>query len=296
MLALTILLVVLLGYANQNGSTCAVLAVNQIIARRGYSKIAGFAVAAGIALLAAQLLRLAGSSPRVPGWAAVLGGAISALGASLNGRCAMGTIADLGTGNAARFATLAGFMAGASLALVLGANPAMVTSHHTMTIIPSVATMMLAMAAIVLGWRKARKHDGPSPAWMALIGALSVALMAIDTNWSYTSHLSAIAMGEELPTFQFATILIALVGGGVIAARRSGRWQPRVPDLRVWLRDGAGGILLGFGAALVPGSNDTMLLVGVPQLLPHLLLAYLVFLATLVLIQLLRKQHGKIAK
>ena len=39
---------------------------------------------------------------------------------------------------------------------------------------------------------------------------------------------------------------------------------------------------MGVGVILIPGGNDTMLLVGLPLLLPHLMLGYAIMYATLI--------------
>jgi len=121
MLALVALLVFLAGYATQRGSVCAVRASVELVVERKASRYVGFAFCAACGLL---VLAIANSLGRpvfaIYGGlafnnAALVGGAIVGLGAFLNGRCAFGTVAELGAGMLSRLATLAGFMAGTIL-------------------------------------------------------------------------------------------------------------------------------------------------------------------------------------
>jgi len=60
------------------------------------------------------------------------------------------------------------------------------------------------------------------------------------------------------------------VAGGVAL----GQFHLSLGSARDWLRALGGGAIMGIGAVLLPGGNNTMLLAGVPMLLPNLLAAY----------------------
>lgn len=115
--ALVLMLVFMAGYATQRGSTCAVSAAQEIVLERRATRLAGFflCVFVSLGLMATahlfglpQMQRLDG--PSVGGLAA-LGGGLFGIGAYLNGRCAFGTIAKLGSGEMTRIGTLTGFFA-----------------------------------------------------------------------------------------------------------------------------------------------------------------------------------------
>ena len=170
---LAVLMVLALGIANQRGSTCAVSAADEVIANRSGHRLAGFLVAA---MVSAGVLAASGSAPRQTaaiGLGCIAGGLIGAIGASLNGRCAMGTIASLGRGRLDRLATLAGFYCGARLVLhgIEWHAPLATLAPRTS---PLFAGAALALAAVA--WWLARDRSGASPAWMALIGLLKIFL------------------------------------------------------------------------------------------------------------------------
>lgn len=73
-------------------------------------------------------------------------------------------------------------------------------------------------------------------------------------------------------------VLALLLGMGASA------WQRKSASLRPprgpgqWLRHTAGGVLMGAGAAMVPGGNDTLLLNALPTLATQAVAAYLALL------------------
>ena len=74
---------------------------------------------------------------------------------------------------------------------------------------------------------------------------------------------------------------LLLFAGAVIGALLAGhlRWQR--PTVRRSLRCAAGGFIMGCGAALVPGGNDTLLLWAIPGLTVNGALAFAVMLAVI---------------
>ena len=73
-------------------------------------------------------------------------------------------------------------------------------------------------------------------------------------------------------------LFLVLIAGMAFSAwqRRSFhlRWRPT----RSWIGNLLGGTLMGFGAALVPGGNDVLILHSLPTLSPHALPAYVAML------------------
>jgi uncharacterized protein len=62
------------------------------------------------------------------------------------------------------------------------------------------------------------------------------------------------------------------------------QWRLHVGGVNQWLLAVCGGLLMGLGVALIPGGNDTMLLIGLPLMVPHLLAAYATVYTTLIVI------------
>jgi uncharacterized protein len=57
-----------------------------------------------------------------------------------------------------------------------------------------------------------------------------------------------------------------MFGGSLVAARfREGRFMLEWPTIKNIVRRTLGGILMGLGALLIPGGNDTLLMIGFPM-------------------------------
>ena len=220
-----------------------------------------------------------------------MGGVIFGLGSWLNGRCAFGTIARLGSGELARLGTIGGFLVGAWAMLRGGMAPARPAIASPLAGLAPAAHLAAATAfAIGLGlWLvrltppKGRPGEW-TPLWaMALIGVVNGALLLLAQRWPYTSLLLDIAGAGPMDVPRRTIMTLVFVGGAIAGAVSSRSFVLDAGKGWQWLRAAGGGALMGFGATLVPGGNDAMLLTGLPLLLPNLILAYLAMMTTLIL-------------
>jgi hypothetical protein len=115
----------------------------------------------------------------------------------------------------------------------------------------------------------------------ASIGVAFVALLLLAGAWAYTDVLADAARGmtRELHgrLALCAALLAAALAGG---RRRRHRIDPRRESAAQWLRCAGGGALMGAGSLLIPGSNDSLLLLGLPLLWPHAWVAVAVMAST----------------
>lgn len=298
-LAFTITLLFLVGYASQRSGVCMVRAVRELIERRRVHRLAGFLLAAASAMLVMAVAEAAGARPfatilgSAPDALAVVGGVLFGLGTRLSGHCAIGTLAALTAGEISRVASLAAMFVAA---ILLGPNmsqAALMLPARAPQVSPLSGNVPLALAvggalALIaatylyrlLGWRKPRGGWSPLVA-MTLIGAASGTLFALDQQWVYTSRIAEVAYGQVAFTVGTVAGPVALVAGMVIAAAIGGMFRLQWGTPREWAAAAGGGLLMGLGATLVPGGNDTMLFAGIPLLLPNLLAAYAAFFVTL---------------
>src|SRR5712692_2691090 len=106
-----------MGFAIQRGATCTVAAVDEVVSKRSFRRLASLVeasvwVAGG--LLVAQALHLLPKMPAgypLTAWT-VLGGVLLGLGAFINQACVFGAIALLGSGQWAYLFTPVGFYLG----------------------------------------------------------------------------------------------------------------------------------------------------------------------------------------
>jgi hypothetical protein len=284
--ALLLLLTFALGVALARVSLCAVASVQQAIAARNFSGLQRLALAASGA--GVVLLLLAGLAPGMvllPGAAPfhagiVIGGALLGLGALVNGGCYLGSVLYLGSGNLNFLFTLAGIAAGARAAEALALLPAggAAGARIAMGYAWIGGALVSALVALVLLWR-AR----PAARWLALLaGALAGLVCARHPGWSYGTVLEALAHGR-FSRMDWSANLSALLlfVGALTGAWLAGRFQVQRPAWKRAARCAAGGLVMGLGAALVPGGNDSLLLWAIPGLTLYGALAYLVMLGTI---------------
>ena len=82
-------------------------------------------------------------------------------------------------------------------------------------------------------------------------------------------------------------LLVALFAGAVVGGDTAGRFAHTPVTLRQVVRCFAGGVLMAWGSALIPGGNDGLILVGIPLLWPYAWLAFLTMCVSIALAKLL---------
>jgi len=290
-----------MGYAIQRGATCTVAAVDEVLARGTLRRLASLVeasvwVAGG--LLLAQALHLLPKMPSgfaLNAWT-VLGGALLGLGALVNGACVFGAIARFGSGEWAYAATPLGFYLGClSVAPVLGAvKPERLSEGSPVLQAPAgVAALFLLFALWRLGrpfWQ--RGSEAQAVPWSArlrvalssriwsphaattVIGITFFFTVVLLGAWGYTDLLSDLAMGMAKSVTARCLMALALVTGAVWGGRTAGRFRSTPVTPGQLLACLAGGALMGWGTLLIPGSNDGLILIGMPLLWTYAWVAF----------------------
>ncbi len=311
-LALSLALAAVVGFAAARGGVCAVRAIDGVVNGRGAELFVGFlkcsvwvfAVTLALAWTAVPDARLAFGYPLT--WEAAAGGFVFGLGAAANGGCAFSTVTDLGAGDLGAPAAFLGIGLGALLhgTYVAPLLPVRVPAPSVlMRPEPWSAALLLAAAAwaafelaALLRRRRRRPEIGAA---MAAIGVAGGALYALHGPWVYTVVLAqgaawAARIGPP-PSALLPALFAALVAGAALSAWSRGRFELRRPGAIAVARRLAGGSMMGAGAALVPGGNDVLVLHALPGLAPHAPLAYAALVtgvATVVLAARMARRGG----
>lgn len=283
--ALLLLLTFSLGIVLSRVSLCAVASVQNAVVSRDHAALQRLALAGGSA--GVVLLLLAGLMPgsvllpgAVPlGAGVIAGGALLGVGALLNGGCYLGSVLYLGSGNLNFLFTLAGIGAGARVAEEWAHAAGLYgASHAAMGPLWIAGAVGFASLVIVL----VRRGRPAAAGWAVCAGALAGLVYARHPGWSYGTVLQTLAHGRH-SLMDWAANLSALLlfGGALAGAAFAGRFQLKWPAMRRALRCAGGGLVMGFGAALVPGGNDMLLLWAIPGLTLYGALAYLLMLAVI---------------
>lgn len=300
-LGLALLCAATMGFAIQRGATCTVAAVDELMGKRSARRLAAFGEAALWVAGGLLLARAAGLAPQLPpGYAAspwtVAGGALLGLGAWLNRACVFGAIARLGSGEWAYAATPLGFFLGCLAVpwLFAPAPPRPLAAGSPVIEAPGLALTVFAafVAWRIAGlWRRGglarwRERIWSPHAATTVIGLTFLALLLVAGAWAYTDALAALARGmaDGLPTR--LALALALLAGAVWGGWTAGRLRATRVRLRDLLRCTAGGALMGVGSLLIPGSNDALILVGMPLLWPYAWLGFATMCASIALARL----------
>lgn len=272
----------LMGFAIQRGATCTVAAVEEVMTRGRATRLASLLeaslwVAGGLAVATALgLMHAVPAAYALNGWT-LAGAALLGLGAHVTGACVFGAIARFASGDAACAAVPLGFWLGCLAAPLAGAAPPQPLAAPLPLPALPLALAFVAFAA----WRLARGRARPwaERAWAPhgatiVIGVSFVVLLLVAGAWAYTDTLADLARGMRESVAARLALFAALLGGAVAGGVTAGRWHPRMPTPAAVARCAAGGALMGAGSALIPGSNDGLILVGMPLLRPYAWVAF----------------------
>lgn len=295
----------LMGYAIQRGATCTVAAVEELLDKRRARRLIAMAeaslwVAGGLALG-----KLLGALPAMPAaypvtvWVFV-GGALLGFGAWLNGACVFGAIARFGSGDLNYLATPIGYYLGcltvgplfgapnpdplAAESLVLRASSAvapLVVAFAAWRIVPPLLGALRSpsrgeAAVRVLAGRVWAPH-----AATGVIGVTFVAILLLVGVWAYTDVLAQLARGGTMLLALGVLCLLALFAGALLGGWTAGRLRAVRFTATGVAKCLAGGALMAWGTLLIPGSNDGLILIGMPLLRPYAWLAFATMCVTI---------------
>jgi toxin CptA len=210
------------------------------------------------------------------------------VGALVNGACTFGSAARLGRGEIAFAAMPAGFVIGVMIAAKLVDAPA----ARALAGDPASTDIAITGLVFYVGYQLFRLSDAAgdpraalarlaAPIWppslaMGVIGLSSALLMIFFAPWPYSNLLTD--LGASAPSAQTPlkiALALAFVGGAAIGAYTRGALKFVKPSPRDIVEKTAAGVLMGAGSFVIPGGNDSIVLVGLPHLFAYAVVAYL---------------------
>jgi len=206
--------------------------------------------------------------------------------------CVFGAIARLGSGEWAYAFTPLGFYVGCVTVqwLPAGAAPAPLPNASPLLNGPAwLAAVASAFAVVRVVRPLFVERTAPLPrhllvlvtrrvwsphAATCVIGVTFVVVLVLSGAWAYTDVLAELARGMASSLPARIGLLLALFTGAVIGGISAGRYRnTRVTAPQV-VRCFIGGMLMGWGSLLIPGSNDGLILIGLPLLRPYAWVAF----------------------
>jgi uncharacterized membrane protein YedE/YeeE len=316
---LALAVVGVMGFAIQRGATCTVAAVDELVARRSARRLASLVEAAlwvAGCLLVVQALRW---SPRVPagyaisGWT-ILGGALLGLGAWVNRACVFGSIARFGSGQWAQLAMPLGYFLGCVSLRILLMPPPRPPLEQMSPVLQApawVAMLFVLFVAFRLsGPLIAPQGEGPRPplrqrirgalatrvwtphAATSVIGVAFFLSLMLAGAWGYTDLLADLARGGAMGVAARCLLALALLAGAAWGGWTAGLFRSTLVTAGQVARSMLGGALMGWGTLLIPGSNDGLILLGMPLLWPYAWLAFATMCATIAIAMRIAAHRG----
>ena len=302
----SLLLAGLMGFAVHRASLCTVRTVAEIFSSRKAYMMATMlkAVLWVMAVSLPILLFLPASAAPNQGYAitvaAIGGGFLFGVGAATNGGCAFSTLGHLANGNLWMLTTLFGFCVGvAGLSIMIPMiEPGQALTSLLFKTPKLLVITVLALLWLFLCWEMFRlwrsrvkgnswiqlffsRHYRLSTAAL-LLGFSGGALYTLHDAWTYTNAIKRQVQSLWLPIEQPVAInlllFLALFGGMLLSAWQRGSLRLRWRRIPAWPRHLVGGTLMGVGAVLIPGGNDTLMLKSLPGFSPHAIPTFIALL------------------
>lgn len=320
-IALVFIAAFTLGFAAHRASLCTVKAVAEIYTTRSVYMLASF-LKTSIWILIFSFLGFAlfGVSTSFTHWPlsiySILGGLLFGFGAAMNGGCTFSTLTRLGDGDIAFLAAVIGWPTGAWVERILlsswipGDSEIGVSAYN---LSPAFLGLLATLAVVVwIVWQSTVifRH---MPKGMRLVSALMAPqygltmaaviiaaanfVLYLNLNaWSYTSViLSSVAPATfppKAPILLLWFVLSVSLAGIITSSVLRKSFSFKKPTLSRLFMHSAAGIMMGFGAAMIPGGNDSIILYGISSLSPHAAPAYISILVGIALTFFISKRFG----
>ncbi|MEH6452540.1 MAG: YeeE/YedE thiosulfate transporter family protein, partial [Psychromonas sp.] len=219
------------------------------------------------------------------------GGFLFGLGTAVNQGCGVSTLNRLSSGESKMVATLVGWFLGWMI----------LTNWHPQIVLiekPIPETVIyggLISISVVLSVWVYRGNKIRRKLWLSVmgIGTLAGFLFLFEPQWTPSGLLKnlndAIFFDSDWPSIERYLLFLGLILGMFISAWRRGKFVLRKSNPKDWLLHLSAGTLMGIGASIALGGNDTQLLLALPTFSPAGLIAVLGMLIGIWLGLLLKK-------
>lgn len=279
-----------LGFALVRANSCTVASTKRLICDGKTDWLIGLLVAiswSGISLVAVAALmpghvRLPAQIPL--GGYLILGSVLLGVGATINQGCFLGSISQFGRGNFNYLFTLLGIALALAWANHGDASTDDISAAH---IAPRIAIFANPVALLfvpfalygVAQFIRSRKQT-----MLALIGVgvSGGMIYAMNPDWSYTALLSKLVRGDyQIAGLKLELGAAAMFAGAFWSSFLAHTFNCRWPTVRQGAGCFLGGLLMGVGAGLIPGGNDSLMLWAIPGLTLYGPVAYLIMIITI---------------
>jgi hypothetical protein len=201
------------------------------------------------------------------------------IGTYVNGACVFGSVGHFGNGNIDFGFTFLAIFAVFYIESLFGLLPHQPPISASVPLGPVLlAIALLAILALRLSVSlRSESNFGRLTLSMGAIGITFTILAVLAPRFSITTSVGSIV---SIPVAGAVTS-VCMFGGSLVSARfRKDRFMLEWPTIENIVRRTLGGILMGLGALIIPGGNDTLLMIGFPMGAWQAALAYVLFVAS----------------
>jgi len=273
--ASVLICICLLGYLAQTTGLCMVRGVNEW--KAGNKEFLLAILLSGIFAWVAALFSYYADIPlsfrtyQISGWF-LFGGFVFGIGAAFNQGCGVSTLGKLARGDSKMIATIVGWLVGWTI--LAHWQPSINVMKNPL---PSNMTYLLLMASslALIIWasfgNKQRKK-----LWFSMmgIGLLAGFIFLYEPKWppsGLLNQLSSALIGNRVegwPLLEQYFLFISLLLGMFIAAWRTNKFLFVPSNFKHWFEHLFAGTLMGIGASIAIGGNDSQLLLALPAFSP----------------------------
>jgi uncharacterized membrane protein YedE/YeeE len=200
----------------------------------------------------------------------VLGGLIFGFGAAFNGGCGVSTISRFARGQVMMAATMLGWL----VSWLVFADLLVASAGKAYTLSPMAhigALMVISMILLIVAFKS---EANTRKLWLSMlaIGVMAGLVFIYEPHWTPSGLLKSMGLsvwnGHEAqwPRAERFYLFLCLVLGMLVAAVMTKSFQFKLAPLFRLVRHFMAGMLMGVGAVMAGGGNDSQLLVALPAL------------------------------
>jgi len=211
----------------------------------------------------------------------ITGGFLFGLGASINQACSISTMNQLAKGHIGKLFTMIGWFLGWSIWSQVVRRDIISVQYQILDVLSFTDTLIISVSVTSILVICVLRFKPPIKLILGVssIGFIASLLYYLVPNWTPSALMkdlgNATLYGEPVPQFLRMGIVVALLVGMWISVLINHNARLRFPRWRSSIRFLSAGTMMGVGAGMALGGNDTQLLFGIPATSPGALSALL---------------------